>query len=471
MQVVILAGVILALTLQGVGALEAPGWLAVAAAGGYLAVLAAMCRLNTHLSLKAIRPAEGPAAGAQRRHNVRLILTHAWLVGGSGGLILVGYGRWVGEGLGLDSVPLVGELLVLLPFFAGVCLSWILEYPFYSAARGRGVAAGVDPAEPPPARWTRAEYLGYNVRHHLLFIAVPVSLIVLVNDALQLFGSPVVGEGPVGTGVLMLASCCAAMLIFLVMPLLIVRIWRTGHLPAGRLRTRLEATCRRMKLRYRDILIWRSGGVIANAGVMGLLGPLRFILLSDGLLERMDDEQIDSVFAHEAGHVVHHHIPYLLVFAVASIATCGAGGFFLVSAAGWPEWVAQAAMLGWLAAIWGIGFGWLSRRFERQSDVTAAWAAGGDQGTGDRGRVTPVGAAIFAQALRRIAQLNGIPTFQRNWRHGSIAWRVAYVLHLGGAAGTREEIDRLVRRIKIGLWAALAAAAIVVMQILPGVRR
>ena len=40
------------------------------------------------------------------------------------------------------------------------------------------------------------------------------------------------------------------------------------------------------------------------------LPHVRYILLSDLLLERMDDEQIEAVFAHEVGHVVHRHMAW-----------------------------------------------------------------------------------------------------------------------------------------------------------------
>jgi len=58
-----------------------------------------------------------------------------------------------------------------------------------------------------------------------------------------------------------------------------------------------------------------------------------------------------------------------------------------------------------------------------------------------------------------VGYLNGTGPSQWNWRHGSIAGRVAYVLGLGSTAGTRAGIDRVVRRIKWALWAATLASA------------
>jgi STE24 endopeptidase len=183
------------------------------------------------------------------------------------------------------------------------------------------------------------------------------------------------------------------------------------------------------------------------------------VLLSDALLEHMEDREVKAIFAHEAGHIVSHHLLYSLMFAMATVVLCGTAGSVLAAGLHTPGWAGQAATLALLAAAWGIGFGWLSRRFERQSDVIGAWASA-PGGPARNGAVTPEGAAIFARSLQRVAELNGIPLGQRSWRHGSIARRIEHVLWLGTTGGTRQAIDRVVRRIKLGLWVATAAAAV-----------
>ncbi len=111
-----------------------------------------------------------------------------------------------------------------------------------------------------------------------------------------------------------------------------------------------------------------------------------------------------------------------------------------------------------IAASFAGGFGWLSRRFERQSDVTAAWVASWDDQESDEPNdtVTPEGAAVFATALERVGYLNGMQPQRRNWRHGSIAWRASYIRWLGSRHGSRREMDRFIGRVKIVLLLALA---------------
>ena len=65
-----------------------------------------------------------------------------------------------------------------------------------------------------------------------------------------------------------------------------------------------------------EILLWQTNNNMGNAAVMGVVPQVRYILLSDLLLQTMTDRQIEAVFAHEAGHVVHRHIAWYGVFVV-----------------------------------------------------------------------------------------------------------------------------------------------------------
>ena len=114
---------------------------------------------------------------------------------------------------------------------------------------------------------------------------------------------------------------------------------------------------------------------MANAAVMGLIPPVRYVLLSDSLIEGMPDQQIEAVFGHEAGHVKHHHIAYLVMFVLGSgslvllFMEIGLQSFDMLSDSGFRlahmgRWLAYP----WSAALvigWFVLFGWVSRRFEQ----------------------------------------------------------------------------------------------------------
>ena len=119
---------------------------------------------------------------------------------------------------------------------------------------------------------------------------------------------------------------------------------------------------------------------VANAQVVGILPGLRYVMLSDRLLETMDDRQIEAVFAHEMGHIVHHHMSWFVVFFMVLLAAGLGPGLWLDQwlATRWPQLAARelnAYVLTYATLTMGgtiLMLGVLSRRFERQAAVYAA---------------------------------------------------------------------------------------------------
>ncbi len=425
----------------------------VLAVAGYLGITGALAAMNTRLSLGGLRG--GDVSGRLlRRHDRLEKLVKIWLV------LQSGYARWVAWDLGLYRWPLAGVLAGVLPFVLALELSWVFEHPFHRAIRRRIARRQLAAGRPPATVWTLPQFLVFNTRHSLGFIAVPICLIILGRDLLDLYGAPALAEvfAPrLAAGLVNIGMIAISLGVFLAAPLLMRYVWRTARMPESPLRRRLEQMCTALKLRYREILVWRSGGAIANAGVMGLSGRVRYVLLSDALIHNMTEPEIEAIFAHEAGHIREHHIFYALLFVIASIGLVPAVVIVLGLLTPLGAEVTNTLGVVALVALWALGFGWVSRRFERQSDVIGAWTAGGSQ---PDGRITPEGAAIFAQALQRVAELNGVPQRRRDWRHGSIARRVEHILWLGTIGGARDHIDRLVRRIKLTLWLAATASVV-----------
>ncbi|MCD4698943.1 MAG: M48 family metalloprotease, partial [Phycisphaerae bacterium] len=233
---------------------------------------------------------------------------HVYLVAGLGVLLTAGWARLINETLRLEAVPLAGKAMAAGPFIAALLAYWWATYPLDRALRQRNSQAMVLSGESAPPVWTRRQFMGFNLRHNLLFLAVPIGLIVLVLDVMQL-AKPVLGAGiAIPVGMVAIGG------IFVSAPAIIVRIWRTGPLPDGPLRYRLEQLSMQAGFNCRNILIWNTGGMIVNAAVLGAVRPMRYVLLSDALLEHFDDDAVAAIFAHEAGHIVHRHIPYMVLF-------------------------------------------------------------------------------------------------------------------------------------------------------------
>jgi STE24 endopeptidase len=75
------------------------------------------------------------------------------------------------------------------------------------------------------------------------------------------------------------------------------------------LRERLTRLSERAGTRVRGVYEWKLSekSKKANAALTGL-GSTRRIILSDTLLERYSDDEIEAILAHELGHHVHRHI-------------------------------------------------------------------------------------------------------------------------------------------------------------------
>jgi len=214
---------------------------------------------------------------------------------------------------------------------------------------------------------------------------------------------------------------------------------------------------------YRDILLWDTYSAVANAAVMGVIRPVRYLLLSDALIENMRDEEIEAVFGHEAGHVKHHHI----LFLVLSIVGFGMVGMALLqliekvfsdmaetAAQSWLIYGSGPMMIGMLMLL----FGWISRRFEAQADVHAAitvdqfdTASNTQDDCQSPKALRPHGAEVMGSALKRIAVLNGISAEGRSWRHGSISGRVAFLEALAQEDGLMHRFFRKILLIKAAI--------------------
>lgn len=383
--------------------------------------------------------------------------------------------RW-----GLNEIPLIGDLMLLAPFLATLTLVWIVQFPVERRLRGAALPAHEAPA--PDSEVARAsllsertdgpdaslgQYLLDKFRHHVFIIAAPMTAIVLAKHFTDLAREPL----RLRTGLVWLSDALLGIVsigVLVASPVMLRYIWSTTPLPPGPLRDRFDRTCRRIGLRHREILLWHTHGMAVNAAVMGFVPQLRYILVSDALLETLNEEQVEAVFAHEAGHIHHWHLPFFGAFAATSMYLSG-GVMLLLDSSRLVTGAAMLQMAGMsvLLAAWLFGFGWLSRRFERQADLFGVRCLAPDVTNclawcpvhGER--PTPglcVSAAnLFGRTLLQIARLNGIPRRAPSWRHGSIESRCRLIERLAADPIALGRFDRKIFTIK----AALAALTVI----------
>ncbi len=390
----------------------------------------------------------------------------------AGDIYLAGWASLVHRLIGPVAI-LVDELLILLPLL----LSWVIVqailYGLDRAVRLR--------ARPGGPIWPLKRYLLFHFQAGLAPVLIPLGLLIGFIDGLELL-VPHLPDGAWGETLLVAMFILALGLTVLFTPVLIRHVWSCASLDDHAIRQSLEDLCTATGLRYRKILIWRTGGMITNAAVMGFWGPLRYLLLTDALLEQMSAAEVTAVFAHEVGHVTGRHLPYYGLFMLGLnlvIYDCLEllSRFSVISHDGPSGSVLQFILLG--AGFVGV-FGWISRRFERDADVRAILHKGCPEGSCQTGcplydlrhaeegsnppgnpqdRLCPLGVNCFAGALTRIGTLNAIPARTRSWRHSSIASRTELLYRLAWEPGKLQDFVRTVTLIKICIWGAVIAGA------------
>ncbi len=373
---------------------------------------------------------------------------------------------WMGNWVLLDEAVALAPPLVV--FVAGWWGFYPIERRVHEALLVRALDEGL-PVHPMPSRLV---YTLDKFRHQALIIIAPIAMIFAWTETLNLLLAGAVGRmevfrNPETAGIAMVALQALGVIAILILaPLFIRYLWSTRPLGPGPLRDRLEALCRAHGVRIRRMLVWRTHGTMINGAVMGLIGRLRYILLTDALLDSMAGPQIEAVMAHEVAHVRRRHLPWLMAALAASLGlgalAVGIPAAILLSAIGaapgglMMRAIDAAALMASLAAGL-IVFGFVSRKFERQADAFAVQHLSGmTKANCGRGVVvTPEAAEAMAGALQVVAELNHIPREKFTWRHGSISGRQSAIIGMIGEACDGLAIDREAKWMKWGAGIAL----------------
>ena len=388
---------------------------------------------------------------------------------------------WVGQ---TGTLP-GAELLILSPFVAAQVMAWAV---FYDAERAvhraaqRLLAAESQTggwlelertrASGPPVFGSRMAYVLFQLRQKLALAFLPALLLLMLKDLQRLF--PAAWQewqksiNFLGIG--------AVLLVFIALPWIIRLILGLKPLPAGPLRSRLEAAARRLRFRYSNILLWNTRSGMANAMVVGILPWVRYVVFTDRLLEDFSPEETEAVFGHEVGHVRHHHMLYYFSFLTASVIVL----FCLINEVcayfhltEWLDpryhqsgWFSSAALVIVLLAYIFMVFGFLSRRCERQADVFGCRAVscpnphceGHDRDIvlPPRGQgLCPTGVDTFIRALEKVAFVNGIsrdrPGFLQSWQHSTIGRRVEFLRRMRNNPGVERNFQRRTAWVKWSL--------------------
>jgi hypothetical protein len=280
-------------------------------------------------------------------------------------------------------------------------------------------------------------------------------------------------------GFLMLATMVPVMAV---VPMLAMRVLGARPMEPGPLRERLDAYAARVGLRYRNLYVWPTDGSVVNAAVLGVGARLRCVVFTDSLLQRLEPDEVEAVFAHEAGHALHHHLPLFFLFSVGSILAMAATPSLLPLS--WEvalasSEAAQALLfLAGLGLYFGLIFGFVSRRLEQQADLHGLLTVGLPEDMDPaavlaRPETHPLmvrvaagtdspGSHPFVRSLESIASSMGGVREITGWRHFSIADRVEFLTAYATDPAVRERYRvrmRLLLRVGVVFLLFFAVAA------------
>lgn len=404
-----------------------------------------------------------------RRGSVRAIL-RAERFAGLSRLVATGWHGFCVVGLGLPVVVrgvlgdwvLLDEAVMLGALLLSYSLGWWSVAPIERRLREARLMHQLDAGQPIYAIPSRLGLVTLHLRSQVLIILLPVLAVMGFGEGMYWLaehGTAGMQRALANEGWRTLVITSGSLTIFLFAPLLVRIAWSTVRLGEGGLRDHLLAMCRRHRVRVRELLVWQTGGLIPNAAVIGLIAPLRYVILSDALLDRLSAEQVEAVAAHELGHIRRRHMPWLAAGMLGLVLLVGTPAGWAVEATMGIQaidgWVGTAAAGGTLVLAL-LGFGHISRRFEWQADAFAVQHLSG-LGIEPDARVTPEATTAMVGALTAVAASASMSPEQFSWRHGSIALRCRKLLELTGKPIGGLPIDETVRRMKLAITLGLAA--------------
>ena len=233
-------------------------------------------------------------------------------------------------------------------------------------------------------------------------------------------------------------------------PVMIQRFWRCTPLEKGGHRERIEALCQKAGLKYSNILYWPIfGGRMITAGVMGLVGRFRYILVTNGLLNLLTSTEIDAVIAHEIGHIKRHHLLFYLLFFIGYpflyfvfyypidlfIVFTGSSSGFLEQLGLDPTIVTITSfnliMIITFLVYFRYIFGYFMRNFERQADTYVYSLLKSAQ--------------PLISTFQKIASTSAQPADKPNWHHFSIKERIDFLNHCEDNRSAIRQHNRKVR--------------------------
>lgn len=351
--------------------------------------------------------------------------------------------------------PTLEALLCITVFVFYLAIVWFNAHGLYERIYGAGIG--------------KAEYVGSNIS-----FSVPVMLPWLLLSA----SADLINAMPFPLPKTLLATPegeVAFFLSFLLLvavtgPVIIQKFWRCKPLEQGIHRVKIESLCTTAGIKYADILYWPIfGGRMITAGVMGLVGRFRYILVTDALLALLKPDEIDAVIAHEIGHVKKFHLLFYLFFLMGYMLLSYAAFDLVIYSIIFAEplykfiyrtGIDRTTVTTTLLSIviilnfiiyFRFIFGYFMRNFERQADAFVYNMIGS--------------ASSLVSTFQKIATLSGQSADKPNWHHFSIRERIDFLVQCETDRSLIKRHDRKIKNSIIVFSIGMIIAGIIGFQL------
>ncbi len=313
------------------------------------------------------------------------------------------------------TVPALVSLAGLLFFLVFLALIWHRTRPHYNQVFD--------------SHHSRRSFILSNIQTNLP-IVLPWLVLSLTYDLALILPWPQLQEILKSTWGNVLFYGLFLLFILLVLPPLVRRLWQCTPLPEGLLKDQLTSFCARQNFSAKFYHWPLFEGKVVTAAVMGIIPGLRYILITPALIETLTLNELESVLAHEIGHVKHRHmLLYLLLIAGFSLFVGLAAEpltYLLLSQDLFYSLMGQidVSMEALLALFTSLPlflsmllyfrfcFGYFIRNFERQADLHVFTAMGSNSG--------------LISAFEKIGMITG-KRDEPSWHHFGIGQRIDYL--------------------------------------------
>ena len=350
-------------------------------------------------------------------------------------------------GISMGKIPVVKELLFIIPAILNYLLILFSLYKIDRVARKED--------------FSFTQYLDFNLR--LLLIPLPLMMMIsiaefilsLVNAESNFFSS-LEFAAPTVSMILMLLPVVVIAIFF---PLLIRLILRAKVMPESTMKQELREIAIKAKVKYRNILVWQTGELkIPNAMVVGFFSFVRYVFITDAILQNFTSDEIKGVFAHELGHARKGHLQIYFLSLVSFIfisflilepLSLNLGFMFNLSSGNILALREMFSVLG-LLCMFGFLIGFISRKFERQADLFAANLISNNS---------------FIDALFGIARIYGGGILSKpSITHGSIQSRINFIYAAEYNPKIAEGFNRQMKILFSMLLAIIAATSVLLVK-------